>query len=225
MAALTWDTIGERFYETGVDHAVLYPANTNGTYPTGVAWNGITSINQAPSGADSNPQYADNIKYIDLTSAEEFGGTIEALTYPEEFGECDGSAIAKPGVILGQQERKMFGLSYRTKIGNDTEGQDHAYKLHLIYGAKVSPTDKSYNTVNDSPEAITFSWEFNTTPVPVNATGAGGKKYRPVSHIEIDSRTADPTKLRALENKLYGGEEGEASLPLPDEVISMFNEV
>lgn len=224
MAALVWDTIGEHFYETGVDHAVLYPIDSSGRYPEGVAWNGITAINESPSGAESNPQYADNIKYLDLTSAEEFGGTIEAFTYPTEFGECDGSAEAKTGVILGQQARKMFGLSYRTKIGNDTEGQDHAYKLHLIYGAKVSPSDRGYNTVNDSPEAITFSWEFTTTPVQVAAKGSGGKAYRPVSSITIDSRTANPTKLAELEKKLYGAEAGEATLPSPDEVITMFAE-
>lgn len=224
MSALVWDTIGEHFYETGVDHAVLYPTNTSGTYPKGVAWNGITAINESPSGAESNPQYADNIKYLDLTSAEEFGGTIEAYTYPTEFGECDGSAEVKTGVILGQQARKMFGLSYRTKIGNDTEGQDHAYKLHLIYGAKVSPSDRGYNTVNDSPEAITFSWEFTTTPVQVATKGSDGKAYRPVSSITIDSRTADPTKLAELEKKLYGDVSGEATLPSPDEVITMFTE-
>lgn len=224
MSALVWDTIGEHFYETGVDHAVLYPINTSGTYPKGVAWNGITAINESPSGAESNPQYADNIKYLDLTSAEEFGGTIEAYTYPTEFGECDGSAEVKTGVILGQQARKMFGLSYRTKIGNDTEGQDHAYKLHLIYGAKVSPSDRGYNTVNDSPEAITFSWEFTTTPVQVATKGSDGKAYRPVSSITIDSRTADPTKLAELEKKLYGDVSGEATLPSPDEVITMFTE-
>lgn len=222
MSALVWDTIGEHFYETGVDHAVLYPINKSGTYPKGVAWNGITAINESPSGAESNPQYADNIKYLDLTSAEEFGGTIEAYTYPTEFGECDGSAEAKTGVVLGQQARKMFGLSYRTKIGNDTEGQDHGYKLHLIYGAKVSPSDRGYNTINDSPEAITFSWEFTTTPVQVAAKDADRKPYRPVSSITIDSRTADPTKLAELEKKLYGDETGEAMLPSPDEVITMF---
>lgn len=222
MAQLVWDTIGERYYETGVDHAVLYPIDTSGAYPRGVAWNGMTSINETPSGADSNPQYADNIKYLDLTSAEEFGGTIEALTYPDEFGECDGSATVKPGVIFGQQSRKMFGLSYRTKVGNDTDGQDHAYKLHLIYGAKVAPTDRGYTTVNDSPEAITFSWEFTTTPVPVKAVDSTGKAYRPVSCITIDSRTADAEKLNALEKKLYGSESGEATLPSPDEVITMF---
>lgn len=222
MSALVWDQVGKRFYETGVDHVVLYPINTSGTYPKGVAWNGITAINEAPSGAESNPQYADNIKYLDLTSTEEFGGTIEALTYPDEFGECDGSIAAKTGVILGQQRRKMFGLSYRTKVGNDTDGQDHGYKLHLIYGAKVSPSDRGYNTVNDSPEAITFSWEFTTTPVQVATKGSDGKAYRPVSSITIDSRTADPTKLAELEKKLYGDEMGEASLPSPDEVLTIF---
>lgn len=224
MSALVWDQVGERFYETGVDHVVLYPINTSGTYPKGVVWNGITAINEAPSGAESNPQYADNIKYLDLTSAEEFGGTIEALTYPDEFGECDGSIAAKTGVILGQQRRKMFGLSYRTKVGNDTDGQDHGYKLHLIYGAKVSPSDRGYNTVNDSPEAITFSWEFSTTPVTVIAKDKEGNSYRPVSSITIDSRTADPTKLAELEKKLYGAEASEASLPSPDEVLTMFAE-
>ena len=216
MAKLVWDQTGERLYETGVDRGVLFVYNTEGNkYGTGVPWNGLTAVNETPSGAESNPQYADNIKYLDLYSAEEFGATIEAFTYPEEFEECDGSAELVQGVTIGMQNRKMFGFSYRTLVGNDTEGTDHGYKLHLVYGAKASPSEKNRSTVNDSPEAVTFSWEVTTTPV--NVTG-----FKPTAHLVIDSTKADPTKLAELEKKLYGDESaGVPTLPLPDEVKTL----
>lgn len=218
MAKLKWDQTGERLYETGVDRGVLYVYDTEGSkYGTGVAWNGLTAVNETPSGAESNPQYADNIKYLDLYSAEEFGATIEAFTYPAEFEECDGSAELVKGVTIGMQNRKMFGFSYRTMIGNDTEGTDHGYKLHLVYGAKASPSEKSRSTVNDSPEAVAFSWEVTTTPVNVEG-------FKPTAHLVIDSTKADPTKLKALEDKLYGDDSsGEATLPLPDEVKTLMS--
>lgn len=212
MAALTWDGSGERLYETGVDRGVLYVMSTGGTYGTGVAWNGLTGVTESPSGAEETALYADNIKYVSLYSAEEFGATIEAYTYPDEFAECDGSAELATGVTVGQQSRKTFGLCYRTLLGNDTDGQSHGYKLHLIYGATASPSEKAYATVNDSPEAITFSWEITTTPV--NVTGMS-----PTASITIDSTKADPTCLAALEAKLYGSEpSGTPTLPLPDAV-------
>lgn len=214
MPKLTWDDTGKRTYETGVDHGVLYVQDESGEYPKGVAWNGLTAVNEAPSGAESSPQYADNIKYLELTSAEEFGATVEAFTYPDEFMECDGSAQPTPGVTIGQQARKRFGMCYRTKLGNDVKGDDYGYKLHLIYGAKAAPSEKAYSTINDSPEAITFSWELTTTPV--NVTG-----YKPTAVIVIDSTKADPTKLQELEKVLYGSEMGEAKLPLPDEVLAL----
>jgi len=216
MAKLKWDQTGERLYETGIDRGVLYVYDTDSsTYGTGVAWNGLTAVNETPSGAESNPQYADNIKYLDLYSAEEFGATIEAFTYPAEFEECDGSAELVKGVTIGMQNRKMFGFSYRTLIGNDTEGTDHGYKLHLVYGAKASPSEKSRSTVNDSPEAVTFSWEVTTTPVTVES-------FKPTSHLIIDSTKADPAKLAELEKKLYGDDSaGTPSLPLPDEVKTL----
>lgn len=215
MAKLVWDKTGGRFYETGVDQGVLYLLGEGGTYDTGVAWNGLVSVSESPSGAESNPQYADNIKYLNLISAEEFSATVEAFTYPAEFGECDGSAEPTPGVSIGQQTRKMFGMCYRTKIGNDTDGQDHGYKLHLIYGAQAAPSEKSYQTVNDSPEPITFSWEITTTPV--NVTG-----YKPTASLVIDSTKVDAGKLAELEKKLYGDDSsGTAMLPLPDEVITL----
>lgn len=212
---LSWDGIGERFYETGVDHAVLY-IPTAGVYDTGFAWNGIVSINEAPSGAEASPQYADNIKYLNLISAEEFGLTIEAFTYPPEFAQCDGSAQAATGVHVGQQDRTVFGLSYRTVIGDDIDGNAKGYKLHLVYGCQAAPSEKSYGTINDSPEAITFSWEVTTTPAPV----AG---LKPTSLITIDSTTADPTQLAALEALLYGDDVGptQPALPTPDAVISL----
>lgn len=212
---ITWDGVGEKLYESGVDHGVLYIPNGSGVYDTGFAWNGLVSVTESPSGAEPNPQFADNIKYLNLLSAEEFGGTIEAFTYPDEFGQCDGSVEPEPGVVVGQQSRKSFGMCFRTKIGNDVDGADHGYKLHLIYGALVSPSEKNYQTINESPEAITFSWEFTTTPAPV--TG-----YRPTSLIVIDSTKVDASDLAALELILYGNSTGpvQPKLPTPDEVIT-----
>ena len=216
MPKLTWDDTGKRLYELGVDHGVLYVQDPTGTYPTGVAWNGLVSVTESPSGAESNPQYADNIKYIDLISAEEFGGTIEAFTYPDEFGVCDGTAAPSEGLVLGQQTRKRFGMSYRTKIGNDVDQMDHGYKIHLIYGALAAPSEKAYASINDSPEAITFSWEFSTIPVALT-TGT----YKPVASLTIDSTKVDPAKLALLEDELYGDATNPANLPLPDEIITM----
>lgn len=216
MAKITWDDTGKKIYETGVDRGVLYPITTGTTYGTGVPWNGLTAVNESPSGAESNPQYADNIKYLDLTSAEEFGFTIEAFTYPVEFEECDGSAQLAEGVTIGQQTRKMFGFSYRSLVGNDTQGTDYGYKIHLVYGCKASPSEKSRSTVNDSPEAITFSWEITTTPVNVNG-------HKPTSHLVVDTTVAEDTKVTALETKLYGDNSaGTPTLPMPDEVYTMF---
>ena len=217
MAKIEWDKTGERFYETGVKNGVLY-VQEGGAYPKGVAWNGLTAVTESPSGAEATPLYADDIKYLNLLSAEEFGATIEAYTYPDEFAECDGSASLATGVMIGQQPRKAFGLCYRTTIGNDTEGNDHGYKLHIIYGALAAPSEKAYATINDSPEAITFSWEVTTTPV--NVTGA-----KPTASITIDSTKATPEKLTALEKILYGDAEVEARLPLPDEIKTLFTTV
>lgn len=213
---LTWDKVGERLYETGVDHGVLYKPNGAGAYTQGFAWNGLVSVSEAPSGAEATPQYADNIKYLNLVSAEEFGATLEAFTYPEEFAEHDGSASPVAGIAVGQQARKPFGLSYRTRVGNDVDGTDHGYKLHLIYGALAAPSEKAYNTINDSPEAITFSWELTTTPVSV--TG-----LKPTAQLTIDSTKVDATALALLEDALYGTAGTDARLPLPDEVIAMFS--
>lgn len=216
MARLEWDKTGERLYETGTDRGVLYVAS-NGTYPTGVAWNGLTGVDENPSGAEANAQYADNIKYLELRSAEDFGATVTAYTYPDEFEQCDGSAEPTTGMYIGQQARKTFGMSYRTKIGNDTDGDEHGYYIHLIYGATASPSQRSYKTINDSPEPIEFSWEVTTTPVNI----AG---YKPVAHVRINSTKADEEKLAVLESVLYGSNgEGNAegrtaSLPLPDAV-------
>lgn len=211
---MIWDQVGERLYETGTDHGVLYVYDTaNSRYGTGVAWNGLTGVDEKPSGAEANNKYADNIKYLVLRSAEDFGATITAFTYPDEFEQCDGSAEPADGVFLGQQERKMFGFSYRTKIGNDTDGDAHGYILHLVYGATASPSQRSYKTVNESPEPIEFSWEIATTPVVV--TG-----YRPTAHIRINSLNADPTKLAALETILYGDTNSDPTLPMPDTVIA-----
>lgn len=214
MAKIEWDKTGERLYETGVKNGVLYVQEA-GAYPKGVAWNGLTAVTESPSGAEATPLYADDIKYLNLLSAEEFGATIEAYTYPDEFAECDGSASLADGVMIGQQARKTFGLCYRTAIGNDIDGNDHGYKLHIIYGALAAPTEKAYATINDSPEAITFSWEVTTTPV--NVTGA-----KPTASITIDSTKATPEKLAALEKILYGDTEVEARLPLPDEIKQLF---
>ena len=219
MSKLVWDNTGERLYETGVSKGVLY-IPTGGVYSKGVAWNGLTAVTESPSGAEATPLYADDIKYLNLMSNEEFGCTIEAYTYPDEFAECDGSASLVDGVYIGQQARKTFGFCYRTVLGNDTESNDHGYKLHLVYGCLAAPSEKSYATINDSPEAITFSWEVSTTPV--NVTG-----HKPTACITIDSTKVNPTKLTELENKLYGtdGDGGSATepmLPLPDEIAQIF---
>ena len=224
MSRLKWDETGERLYETGTRNGVLYNLGETGTYDSGVAWNGLTAVTESPSGAEKTGIYADDIKYGELISAEEFGGTIEAYTYPKEFEKCDGSADIADGVTIGQQKREKFGLSYRTIIGNDVKNEDYGYKLHLVYGATASPSEKAYTTVNDSPEAITFSWEFTTTPVNVT-----GKK--PTAILTIDSTKVDATKLAALEDILYGknASSGDGSgtnprLPLPDEVATLFAE-
>ena len=214
MTKLVWDETGKRLYETGVKNGVLYPQDTTGAYPKGVAWNGLTAVTQSPSGAEATPLYADDMKYLNLYSAEEFGATVEAYTYPDEFAECDGSAELAQGVMIGQQPRKAFGLAYKTVIGNDIKNNKYGYKLHLIYGAMASPSEKAYATINDSPEAITFSWEITTTPVSV--TG-----FEPTAYIEIDSTKAEPTKLAKLEEKLFGSATEEATLPLPNEVATL----
>ena len=219
MSKLVWDLAGERYYETGVKNGVLY-VQENGTYTKGVAWNGLTAVTESPSGAEATPLYADDIKYLNLISNEEFGATIEAYTYPDEFAQCDGSAALATGVMIGQQTRKTFGLSYKTTLGNDTEGNNYGYKLHLIYGALAAPSEKGYATINDSPEAITFSWEVSTTPV--NVTG-----YKPTACVTIDSTKVDSDKLAALEAILYGtdGEDAkEPRLPLPDEIATLMSE-
>ena len=222
MSKIVWDKTGERFYETGVDHGVLYPIGSDGTYPKGVAWNGLTAVTESPSGAEATVQYADNIKYLNLVSAEEFGATVEAFTYPDEFGECDGSAELIEGVLIGQQSRKVFGLAYRTVVGNDVKGVDHGYKLHLIYGALAAPSEKNFATINDSPEAIAFSWEVTTTPV--NVTG-----HKATASLTIDSTKVTPAKMAAIEEILYGKDATtdpvaaavDPRLPLPDEVVSI----
>lgn len=213
MSRLVWDQTGERIYETGAKMGVLYPQES-GAYPKGVAWNGLISVTESPSGAEPNPLFADDIKYLNLMSAEDFNATVEAYYYPDEFAECDGSAEIADGVSIGQQKRKAFGLCYRTTMGNDTDGNDYGYKLHLIYGALAAPSEKAYNSINDSPEATTFSWELSTTPVAVPG-------FKPTAIVTIDSTKADPTKLKALEDILYGTEETEARLPLPDEVATL----
>lgn len=214
MTKLVWDQTGERLYETGVNNGVLYPQSDDGSYPNGVAWNGLTAVTQSPSGAEATPLYADNIKYLNLYSAEEFAATVEAYTYPDEFAECDGSAELAQGVFIGQQPRKAFGMVYKTVVGNDIKANKYGYKLHIIYGGMAAPSEKAYATINDSPEAITFSWEVSTTPVAV----AG---MEPTSYLEIDSTKADATKLAALEAILFGSEEAEARLPLPDEIAEL----
>ena len=222
MSRIVWDKTGEHYYETGVKNGVLYPVQEGGVYSKGVAWNGLTAVTESPSGAEATPLYADDIKYLNLISNEEFGCTIEAYTYPDEFAECDGSAAIADGVMIGQQKRKTFGLAYRTAFGNDVDGSDYGYKLHLVYGCLAAPSEKAYATINDSPEAITFSWEVSTTPVSVSG-------FKPTSQITIDSTKVDPAKLTALENILYGTEaEGDTTaaeprLPLPDEIATLFS--
>lgn len=216
MSKLVWDQSGKRLYETGVDHGVLYPIQTGGVYSKGVAWNGLTAVTESPSGADVNDIYADNMKYLGLVGAEKFGATVEAYTYPDEFAECDGSVELVKGATIGQQNRKVFGMVYRTVIGNDVDGNEHGYKLHLIYGATAAPSEKAYNTINEDPEAITFSWELSTTPV--NVTGR-----KPTASLTIDSTKADPTKLAELEKILFGDTETEPRLPLPDEIAQLLN--
>lgn len=225
MAKIVWDKSSERLYETGVKNGVLYVQGTGGTYPKGVAWYGLTAVTESPSGAEPTPLYADDIKYLNLLSTEEFGATIEAYTYPDEFAECDGSKSLAAGVYIGQQARKAFGMCYKTTLGNDTEGNDHGYKLHIIYGALAAPSEKAYETINDSPEAITFSWEISTTPVDV-------KGSKPTATIVIDSTKANPEKLAALEVILFGADapNGEGTgtdprLPLPDEIATLMTAV
>lgn len=215
MAKLVWDETGKHLFETGVDHGVLFPQAANGTYENGVAWNGLTGVTESPSGAEPNNLYADNIKYLSLYSIEEFGATIEAYTYPDEFAACNGEADLAEGVSIGQQARQSFGLAYRTRVGNDTAGSEHGYKIHLIYGCKASPSEKAYATINDSPDAITFSWEVTTTPVEV-------KGFKPTACVVIDSTKVDATKLTAFEKTLYGDDNTEPSLPLPDAVKAAF---
>jgi hypothetical protein len=215
MSKIVWDKIGEKLYETGTRQGVLYVQEA-GAYPKGVAWNGLTAVTESPSGAEATPLYADDIKYLNLISAEDFGGTIEAYMYPDEFKACNGEADLADGVSIGQQKRKAFGFSYRTVLGNDTEGEGYGYKLHLIYGATASVSEKAYATVNDSPEAITFSWEFTTTPVAVEG-------HKPTACLTIDSTKADASKLAELEAILYGSEDNEPRLPLPDEVATLFS--
>lgn len=214
MSKIKWDNVGERLYETGVDRGVLFPVQDDNTYSKGVAWNGLTSVSESPSGAEASPIYADNIKYLNLVSAEEFGLSVEAYTYPEEFAACNGEVAAVAGVYLGQQTRKVFGMAYRTLLGNDLLGTEYGYKLHLVYGCQAAPSEKGYTTVNDSPEAMTLSWEINTTPV--NVTG-----FKPTACITIDSTKVDKSKLAAFEDILYGTDSEEARLPMPDEVVSL----
>ena len=210
---ITWDKSGERYYETGAKRGVLYVMD-KGAYGNGVAWNGLTAVTESPSGAEASPMYADNIKYLNLYSAEEFAATVEAYTYPDEFAECDGSVEIAPGVTIGQQKRKTFGMCYTTVLGNDTDGNDYGYKIHIIYGANAAPSEKAYATINDSPEAITFSWELSTTPVEV----AG---HKPTASLTIDSTKTTPEKMKAIEDILYGTESQEPRLPLPSEIAEV----
>ena len=214
MAKLVFDAVGSRFFETGVKNGVLFVQGEDGEYENGVVWNGLTAVTESPSGAEATPLYADDMKYVVLYSTEEFGATIEAYTYPEEFEQCDGSAQLGEGVTIGQQQRKSFGLVYKTVIGNDVQGQELGYKIHIIYGAKAAPSEKAFATINDSPEAVTFSWELSTVPVPVEG-------HRPTSTVVIDSTKVDAEKLATLEGKLFGTESEESTLPLPDEIAAM----
>jgi len=216
MAEIVWDQTGDRIYETGVDHGVLYIPDNLGVYNTGFPWNGLVSVTESPSGAEATPQYADNIKYLNLVSAEEFGATIEAFTYPDEFAQCDGTASPAEGLFIGQQRRKSFGLAYRTKVGNDIDATDYGYKLHLIYGALAAPTEKAYTTINDSPEAITFSWEVTTTPVDVPG-------FKPAAQLTLDSTKVAAGKMAAIETLLYGASATEPKLPTPGEIITILS--
>ena len=216
MSKIVWDETGKHFFETGIKNGVLYPQDSTGKYPKGVAWNGLTSVTESPGGADPSDIYADDDKYLTLRAKETFGGTIEAYTSPDEFGVCDGTAELAPGVYIGQQARKAFGLCYRTAVGNDVDGTDHGYKLHLVYGATASPSQKAYSTINESPEAMTLSWEFTTTPVKV--TG-----HKPTALLVIDSRNVDPGVMTKIEKVLYGDDAKEASLPSPDEILALIN--
>lgn len=214
MARLIWDEVGQRFFETGVKNGVLYVQDNDGSYKNGVVWNGLTAVTESPSGAEETPLYADDVKYLTLRSAEEFGATVEAYTYPEEFEQCDGSAAIAEGVTIGQQARRAFGLCYRTSVGNDIQGQNFSYKLHLIYGCTVAPSEKSYSTINDNPEAITFSWELSTVPVPVDG-------FSPTASLVIDASKVDEGKMALLEDALFGDESNEAKLLLPNEIMEM----
>jgi len=214
MARLIWDEVGQRFFETGVKNGVLYVQDNDGSYKNGVVWNGLTAVTESPSGAEETPLYADDVKYLTLRSAEQFGATIEAYTYPEEFEQCDGSATIAAGVTIGQQARRAFGLCYRTAVGNDIQGQEFSYKLHLLYGCTVAPSEKSYSTINDNPEAITFSWELSTVPVPVNG-------FKPTASLVIDASKVDDGKMALLEDALFGDESNEAKLLLPNEIMEM----
>ena len=214
MAKLIFDEVGSRFFETGVKNGVLFVQGVDGEYENGVVWNGLTAVTESPSGAEATPLYADDMKYVVLYSTEEFGATVEAYTYPEEFEQCDGSAALMDGITIGQQPRKSFGLVYKTVIGNDVQGQDLGYKIHIIYGAKAAPSEKAFATINDSPEAVTFSWELSTVPVPV--TG-----HRPTATVVVDSTKVDAEKLALLEDKLFGSETEESTLPLPDEIVEL----
>ena len=214
MARLIWDEVGQRFFETGVKNGVLYVQDNDGSYKNGVVWNGLTAVTESPSGAEETPLYADDVKYLTLRSAEEFGATVEAYTYPEEFEQCDGSAAIAEGVTIGQQARRAFGLCYRTSVGNDIQGQNFSYKLHLIYGCTVAPSEKSYSTINDNPEAITFSWELSTVPVPVDG-------FSPTASLVIDASKVDEGKMQLLEDALFGDESNEAKLLLPNEIMEL----
>ena len=214
MARLIWDEVGQRFFETGVKNGVLYVQDNDGSYKNGVVWNGLTAVTESPSGAEETPLYADDVKYLTLRSAEQFGATVEAYTYPEEFEQCDGSAAIANGVTIGQQARRAFGLCYRTSVGNDIQGQNYSYKLHLIYGCTVAPSEKSYSTINDNPEAITFSWELSTVPVPVDG-------FSPTASLVIDASKVDEGKMQLLEDALFGDESNEAKLLLPNEIMEL----
>ena len=214
MAKLVFNNVGERLFETGVKNGVLYVMGDEGAYENGVVWNGLTAVTESPSGAETTPLYADDVKYVVIYAAEEFGATVDAYTYPEEFEQCDGSAAISEGITIGQQTRKSFGMCYKTSVGNDVQGQDYGYKIHIIYGAKAAPSEKSYSTINDSPEAVTFSWELSTVPVPVEG-------HNPTATMVIDSTRVPAEKMALIEAKLYGSEESDATLPLPNEILAL----